>query len=62
MPRIYRDFDGSWRIAGQEQHKFSTRQDAETAHDYAIDFVCYEMNRERRHRRAVERAKQEQTV
>lgn len=57
----YRDFNGVWRITGHERHEFSTESDAQTAIDFAIDFVCYEVNRESRHRRAAERAK-EQTV
>ena len=48
--------DGKWFIVGHESHRFTSEEDAETAHDYAIDFVCYEMNRETRHRRSAERA------
>lgn len=60
MPRIYRDFDGLWRIAGHERHTFTTEQDALNAHDYGVDVVCYELYAESTRRRAAERAKQEQ--
>lgn len=59
---ISRDYDGTWRINGHEQHSFSTEQDARTAwmlaFDHSQQIVSQAMTQESRYRRAAQRAKE----
>lgn len=55
---IYRDYDGSWKIAGYIELSFSSRTDAEDAAEladrHARSLVSQAMAQESRYRRAAE--------
>lgn len=57
----YRDYDGSHKLEGHEQHSFSTEADARAAaalaKDYAEVQIGLAMSQESRYRRAEQRAK-----
>jgi hypothetical protein len=58
---IRRDYDGSYRIEGYAELRFSTLDDAESAAElalyYYVDRSAAEASQDQRYRRAAERAK-----
>jgi len=55
-----RDYTGRWRLAGHEQHSFTTEADALSAAEVARNYALSLCSQESRYRRSAERASEVQ--